>query len=108
MRAGTLRERIAIERAVTGADGYGNTVTGWTVHLSVWADFRETVGRERLAAGRAEAASTATVRIRSSDATRALTAADRIVARGVTWQIRGIVPVGNDRAMIDILCERLG
>jgi hypothetical protein len=29
-----------------------------------------------------------------------------MVARGWTWNIRGIAPVGNDRAMLDLLVER--
>jgi SPP1 family predicted phage head-tail adaptor len=104
--AGRLRERVVIQRATTGDDGYGNTVTGWVTHLTVWADVRETLGKERVDAGLVEASATATVRVRASAATRGLTAADRMVARGWTWNIRSIVPVGNDRAMLDLLVER--
>lgn len=106
MSAGKLRERVTFQRATSGDDGYGNVVTGWADHLTVWADVRETVGKERVDAGRVEASSTATVRVRASSATRGLTEADRIVARGDTWNIRSVAPVGNDRAMLDILCER--
>ena len=106
MRSGTLRERLTFQRAVAGDDGYGNVTTGWADHLTVWADVRETLGRERIEAGRIEAASTATVRIRASAATRALTAADRAVVRGATWNIRSIVPVMNDRALLDVMLER--
>lgn len=106
MRAGRLNERVTFQRAVVGDDGYGNAITSWTDHLTVWADVRETLGKERVDAGRIEASATATVRIRSSAASRGLTAADRMVARGATWNIRSVVPVGNDRAMLDLLCER--
>ncbi|MFN6976713.1 MAG: phage head closure protein [Gemmobacter sp.] len=105
MTAGLLRERVTVERAVRSDDGYGNVVVGWADLLSVWADVRETPGKERLEAGRIEASATATIRIRSSAAARGVTEADRIRARGAVWNIRSIVPVGNDGAMMDILCE---
>jgi len=105
-RAGSLRERVTFQRATAGDDGYGNTITGWADHLTVWANIRETLGKERVEAGRIEAANTATVRIRASSDSRALMAEDRVTMRGETWNIRSIVQVGNDRAMLDILCER--
>lgn len=106
MRAGNLNERVTFQRATSGDDGYGNVITGWTNLLTVWADVRETPGKERVDAGRVEASATATVRIRASTDSRGLTAADRMVARGWTWNIRTIVPVGNDRAALDLLVER--
>lgn len=106
MRAGNLNERVTFQRATAGDDGYGNAIVAWADHLTVWADVRETMGKERVDAGRIEASGTATVRIRASDAARALTAADRMVARGSIWNIRSVAPVGNDRAMLDLLCER--
>jgi SPP1 family predicted phage head-tail adaptor len=105
MSAGNLRDRITIQRATTGDDGYGNTVTGWADLLTVWADVRETMGKERVDAGRVEASRTATIRVRASSATRALTEADRVIARGRPWNIRSVAEVGNDREMLDLLCE---
>jgi SPP1 family predicted phage head-tail adaptor len=106
MTAGQMRERVTFQRQTGGSDIYGNVVTGWADHLTVWADIRETLGKERVDAGRIEASATATVRIRASNATRALTEADRMIGRGVTWNIRSIVEVGNNRAMLDVLCEK--
>jgi SPP1 family predicted phage head-tail adaptor len=106
MQSGDLRERVTFQRATAGDDGYGNVVIGWEQLLAVWADVRETPGKERVDAGRVEASGTATVRIRASTASRALTEADRMVARGWTWNIRGVAPVSNDRAMLDLLVER--
>lgn len=108
MKAPRLRERVTFERATSGDDGYGNVVTDWDAHLTVWADVRETLGKERVDAGRIEASNTATIRIRASNASRALTEADRVLARGGVWNIRSIVEVGNNRAMLDLLCERGG
>lgn len=106
MTAGKMRERVTFQRVTTGDDGYGNVVTGWVDHLTVWADMRETTGKERVDAGRVEDSNTATLRIRASAASRALTAADRVTARGETWNIRSIVETSNKRRMLDVLIER--
>jgi SPP1 family predicted phage head-tail adaptor len=106
VRVGNLRDRVTFQRATSGDDGYGNVITGWADHLTVWADIRETLGKERVDAGRIEASATATVRIRASAASRGLTEADRMIGRGVTWNIRSIVEVGNNRALLDVLCEK--
>ena len=113
MRAGQLRERITFQRLTEGTDIYGNVHEDWAdietapgAPLTVWADIRETLGKERVDAGLVEASNTATIRIRASNATRALTAADRVMARGVAWNIRSVVPVGNNGAMLDLLCEK--
>lgn len=112
MRAGSLRDRISFQRLGDVVDIYGNVSQDWQdieaapgVPMKVWADVRETPGKERVDAGRVESAKTATIRIRSSIATRALTEADRVMARGDFWNIRGIAPVGNSRSMLDLLCE---
>lgn len=113
MSAGRLRERVTFQSMTEGDDGYGNTVTDWAdiekspgVSLTVWADIRETLGKERVDAGRVEDSNTATLRIRASLATRALTAANRVMMRGEAWNIRSVVPVANSGAMLDLLCER--
>ena len=74
--------------------------------MKVWADIRETLGKEKVDAGRVEASNTATLRIRSWTATRALTEADRVIARGKAWNIRSIAPVGNVNTALDLLCEQ--
>lgn len=105
MRAGDLRDRITVQRATQGDDGFGNTVTGWTDHLTVWANVRETPGKEVVAAGRVEASRTATIRVRASSLSRTITPADRIIARGQIWNIRSVSAVGDGRELIEFLCE---
>lgn len=105
MTAGRLRDRITFQRLTEGDDGYGNVVTGWTDHLTVWANVRETPGKEIVAAGRVEASRTATIRVRASSQSRGVTAADRIIARGQIWNIRSVAAVGDGRELIEFLCE---
>ncbi|MGR3498778.1 MAG: head-tail adaptor protein [Limimaricola soesokkakensis] len=89
-RAGAFRERAAFERQdQTGAlDKFGNpTPAAWAPLVTLWADLRETSGRERIAAGRPEAQVTGTLRIRAGAAARGITAGDRVKIRGATWAI---------------------
>lgn len=103
--AGALRDRVTFQRLVAGLDAYGNAVSSWADHLTVWADVLESPGREAVAAGRVEAARTATMRVRRSSASLGLTAADRVVVRGRTWNIRSIGDVGRDRVLLEMLIE---
>ena len=105
MRAGDLRDRVTIQRATTADDGFGNTISGWSDLLTVWANIRETPGKEIVAAGRIEASRTATIRVRASSLSRGVTAADRIIARGQFWNIRSVSAVGDGRELIEFLCE---
>ena len=105
MRSGDLRDRVTIQRATTADDGFGNTISGWSDLLTVWANVRETPGKEIVAAGRIEASRTATIRVRASSQSRGVTAADRLQARGQVWNIRSVAAVGDGRELIEFLCE---
>lgn len=108
IRAGDLRDRITVQRATQGDDGFGNVVIGWSDLLTVWANVRETPGKEVVAAGRIEANRTATIRVRASSQSRGITAADRVQARGRVWNIRSVSAVGDGRELIEFLCEADG
>ena len=106
MRAGRLRDRVQFQRETGGDDGYGNSVSGWADHgVPVPADMRETLGKEKVEAGRVEASRTATLRVRANALTNGITPADAAVVRGERWNIRSNVPVGNRGAWRDLLLE---
>ena len=121
MKAGRLREKVRFERKTSGAqtvpgddtdefgnpiDESGNSVGEFGELLSVMADIRETPGREAVASGAVESTRTATVRVRYSSATFAITPADRAVFRGATWKIRsGPVRVDRVPEVLEFLCE---
>lgn len=104
MRAGDLRDRITVQRPTTGDDGFGNVTTGWADLCTLWANIRETPGKEAVAAGRIEASRTATIWVRDSSVSRDITAADRVVYAGQVWNIRG-VGRAIDRTMRELLVE---
>ena len=114
MKAGDLSDRIAVQRYVEGDDGYGNVVVSWAAleangkPLKLWANIRETPGKERVEAGRLEASRTATIRVRVSSLSRQITEADRLIARGSVWNIRGIAALNDGRDMLEMTCETGG
>lgn len=103
--AGKLNTLITVQRATMGDDGYGNAITGWAdlAGGKLWANVRETPGKEAVAAGRLEASRTATIRVRASSLSRSITAADRVQARGHVWNIRSVIEI--DRATLELLVE---
>lgn len=104
-RAGNLNRRVTFERRRSGTDEFGNVSNAWDYLMSVWADVRETVGREAVEAGRIEASRTATVRIRRSSDSLRLTADDRMLYSGDAWNIRSIADLGRENEMLDLLVE---
>ena len=107
--AGSLRHRATFRRLGTqAADEWGNESTSFVDHLTVWANVRETTGKERVAAGSVENVRTATMRVRSSADSRGITEADRVVARGETWNILGISNADDQGAMLDMLLQAGG
>lgn len=112
MDAGARNDQISFERATGAPDVYGNVTTSWSalerspgVPLVVWANIRETSGKERVAAGQVEASGTATVRALWLEVSE-ITAADRMIARGEVWNIRNLARVGARAEYLDILIER--
>ncbi|MDF3383360.1 MULTISPECIES: head-tail adaptor protein [unclassified Sulfitobacter] len=89
MGAGRLRHRADFSRRNEDArDAMGNPAPAtWAPLLTVWANFRETLGREALAAGRMEGSRTGTLRLRNSAAARGITAADRVTLLDATWEV---------------------
>lgn len=111
--AGTFNRRVRIERQGDGGtlDDYGNpAAAAWETYLEVWADLREVRGKERIASGRIEGPLEATIRLRASSDTRAITVSDRILEpSGRIWAITGgpIDPTGR-RQVVEFTLEAGG
>ena len=108
MNIGRMRHRVAFNRKKLVDDGFGNVTGDFEPLFTVWGNVRETTGKERVAAGSVENTRTATIRIRSSTQSRGLTEADQAVARGETWNIRGIAFADDKGTMLDLLVEAGG
>lgn len=108
MNIGRMRHRVAFNRKKLVDDGFGNVTGDFEPLFTVWGNVRETTGKERVAAGSVENTRTATIRIRSSTQSRGLTEANQAVARGETWNIRGIAFADDKGTMLDLLVEAGG
>lgn len=105
MCAVNLRDQAVFQRRGAVDDGYGNVEGDWSDLLTVYADLRERTGKEALDAGAITASRMATLRIRFSPETSGITEADRVVARGTTWNIRSIAQTSHAPRWLDLLLE---
>ena len=107
VKAGLLRERVTFQRLTEGAfDDYGNVYSGCSDLATRSADLREQKGRERITGGALQDAALATMRVRSDSTTSAITSADRVVARGITWAIKDVMQVDAKDTMIEFVLEK--
>lgn len=109
MKSGRLRHRVQFQRLGEGTDRYGQTSTDFSdLGDKIYANVRETTGKERIVAGSVENARTATIRVRKSPFTDGVDEADQVIARGETWRISGIANVDDRDKFLDMLCEAVG
>jgi len=106
-KAGLLRDRVTFERLTSHApDDYGNVSSGWSTLAARSADLRERTGKEAIEGGALADVATATMRCRSDAVTRSVTAADRVVARNITWAIKSVAQVDAKNTMIEFVLEK--
>ena len=121
IKSGNFRDRVEFQRLASSdqttpsdatdeygnpIDGYGNSTGEYAALFSVWGDIRETPGKEALANGALESTRTATLRVRYSDATADITAADRVSVRGSIWNIRsGPVQINRVKNLLEFTLE---
>lgn len=105
--AGQLRHSIRFERRRTENDGMGNMVGSWRTLVSgVRAKVANTRGGEDVRAARLTGISTFDIVVRSSDALRDVTTADRIVDErtGQSFNIQWIGNLDEKDRWLTITC----
>lgn len=105
-RAGLFRDRVTFERMASTTDDFGNVSGAWSVLASRSADLRERTGKEEIQGGVLADVAVATMRVRKDATTEAVTAADRVVARGITWAIRSIIQVDAKASLLEMVLEK--
>ncbi len=88
MRAGTLNERITLQRMAEGQDAWGQPLEGWVDVARLWANVRFLSGVEAIKSGAETATATASVRIRKRD----VTTAHRLLIAGKPYDITAVLP----------------
>lgn len=106
MSIGQLRKRCYFERQKKRVDdGGGGYEPVWLPAMTVWGAVVPYGGAERLAAGRLEASSLATLRIRSSAEARSIDESYRVTVDDVPYQIRGIANPDSRNRFLEIQIE---
>lgn len=107
VKAGLMRDRVTFQRLSEGAaDDYGNVYSGWSNLTSRFGDLREQKGRERISGGALQDRALATLRVRSDAVTAAVTSADRVLARGITWAIKDVMQVDAKDTLVEFILEK--
>lgn len=107
--AGKLDRRAAFHRrAVLAVPVAGNQRGGFEImpFLTVWANFRQTPGREQLSAGLVEDRIGGTLWIRDSRDARQITAADRVVMSGASFAILSVGLPEASLGRIELVIQR--
>ena len=100
--------RVKFERRAGIWDADGNQQQSWQPVGSLWANVRETPGREAVEAGRVASKHTATVWLRMGPMAQGIAGGDRMIFRGIAWDILGANPSGPDGRIIELLVETDG
>lgn len=90
--AGTLRNRITLQKRQTIVSGYGERTASWVDACTCWADFHPLSVREFLSQSGTQSQVSARVTIRYRDD---VDATMRIAYRGKVYNIAGVLPDPN-------------
>ena len=104
MRAGQLRDRIAIQRKTGGQDDWGTPLPeAWEDLAKVWADVRHQSGSESIRAGADVSIVRASIRIRRRID---VDAGMRVLFGTQVFDIEAVLP-SSDRKHVDLVCRLL-
>ncbi|WP_100960403.1 phage head closure protein [Bosea sp. FBZP-16] len=107
MTAGQLRYQIRFQEREEIEDEYGNVSGGWATKFTCFAGFKFLRGGEEVMAGRLAGKQPAIITVRSSDISRRVDTAWRILDReDQAWNIRAITDPTGKRAWLEILAEK--
>ncbi|WP_347091674.1 phage head closure protein [Sphingomonas parapaucimobilis] len=98
MDAGAMDRRVALLRAGTVTDDYGDEVDGFAPLATVWGSVKPSPGTERLASAENAATAPTVITIRYSRKVADLNPRDRVeypVGSGRQFDIKSVVEIGR-------------
>jgi head-tail adaptor len=99
LAAGQRNQRVTFQRNAGSDDALGGEgPEEWNPLFSAWAQVRFGTSAERRAAAGEQAVQAGTIRVLASTAALGVTVRDRVIARGLTWDVTGIAPIGGPAA----------
>ncbi len=108
MNAGDLTKRATFQRPVEAVDADGQVVHSYVTAFVTWAHVRWLRGGESVMQSRLASRSPAILTIRAHDQARAVTSEWRVVIDGRTFEAKEDPCESQDRAMLELLVERVG
>lgn len=105
MKAGDLDRRISIERYSTTYNDDNEPTEGWAEVGKRWASKKDVSDGEKVRAAEVGATVTTRFQLRWDSLTKTLTASDRIVCDGMTYDIAGTKELGR-REGVEITASR--
>ena len=102
IRSGRLDKRITIQRKTTTPNDYGELIETWVDLATVWAIYLPARGSERFAAQQQIAEIDTVFRIRYR---QGVTAMDRIVYNGRTYDIKAVVDMCGRKDGIELYAK---
>ena len=101
LRAGTLTQRITIQRRAPGG-ALGQPSNTWEDVATVAANMRYGSGSEAIRSGQVASLAKVSIRIRwRTD----VTAAMRVLCNGLDYNIVNVIPDMQRRVYVDLVCE---
>lgn len=102
VKAGKLRSRVIIQRAVSTRDAIGQPVMSWVELASVWADVRSVSGVAAIRAGVEVAVIKASIRIRRrADVAEGM----RVLHGSTTFEVEAVPPAAAGQDYTDLVCK---
>lgn len=105
MRAGTLDQRIVIERLEQGQDALGQPINAWVPVFTVWAAVEPLQGREYIAAQAVQSEVEARIRMRYRPG---VTAAMRVKHGADLYGITAVIHVKSAKQELQLMCSSTG
>jgi SPP1 family predicted phage head-tail adaptor len=101
LRAGTLNNKVSLQRKTSGKDPLGQPVETWTEFANVWGAALLLNGKEVIEGGTQVSIGNASIRIRyRTDVNNG----DRAICQGVTFNIAAVLPNVSTREYTDLIC----
>ena len=104
MKAGSLDQRVTVERLTTTTDDWGTPIQAWAPLFTCWAAVEPLAGREYIAAQAAQSEVTARIRMRFRPW---MTPQDRVIHEGDTYNIVAVMDVKSAGRELHLMCKRL-
>jgi SPP1 family predicted phage head-tail adaptor len=101
IQAGTLRDRVTVQRATENRNRLGESISEWTAFEVVWASVQGVSAREFLLAGQQQVEVSHRVKMRYLNG---LTPQMRLLWRGRTLEIISILEHEN-RSVHELICQ---